>query len=256
MSRRVFAALLLLASIILALVWTGVHMSFAYVRSQTVAAGEVRRDPISLPRGQATRLAVQIGMTGGSLNLAGGAAHLLDGYVESNSAWLHPVITYTESGRLGILTLAHRDLAELGRIANTAAHTATWDVQLSSSLPIANLEVSVGADRSTVDLRDLQIQTARVDMVGGDLVVNLAQTWDHNVDVRLTGISGELTVHLPAKMGVIVYTEQVFGQVATEGLRPLPGATGRFANAAYRQTPTTLTISADMALGSIRLVVD
>lgn len=256
MSRRVVAALLLLASIILALVWTGVHMSFAYVRSQTVAAGEVRRDPISLPRGQATRLAVQIEMTGGSLNLAGGAAHLLDGYVESNSEWLHPAITYAESGRLGILALEHRDPAELGRLPNTAGHTATWDIQLSSSLPIANLEVSVGAERSTVDLRDLQIQAARIDMVGGDLVVNLAQTWDHNVDVRLTGISGKLTVYLPAEMGVIVYTDQAFGQVETQGLRPLPGTTGRFVNAVYRQTPTTLTISADMALGSVRLIVD
>lgn len=253
---RVLAALLLLASIVLALVWTGVHMSFAYVRGQTVAAGDVREEPIALPLGKAERLAVQISMSGDSLLLSGGAAHLLDGSIETNSDWLRPIVHYSESGHLGILTLEHRDLAELGRIVDTAAHTATWDIQLNSSLPIANLDVNVGADRAALDLRDLQVQTARVDMLGGDLSVNLAQTWKHNVDVRLTGISGKMTVHLPAEMGVIVYAEQSFGQVAAEGLAPLPGEVGRFANAAYRKTPTTLTISADMALGSIRLIVD
>jgi hypothetical protein len=253
---RVLAALLLLASIVLALVWTGVHMTFAYVRGQIVTAHDVREEPIALPLGAAERLAVEIGMSGDELRLSGRAAHLLDGAIVTNSDWLRPIIDYTESGRLGILTLEHRDLAELGRIADTSAHTATWDIQLNSSLPISNLEVKVGAARSVLDLRDLQVHTARIDMVGGDLTVNLAQTWDHNVDVRLTSISGELTVHLPAEMGVIVYAEQAFGEVAAQGLHPLAGESGRFVNAAYRQTPATLSISANMALGRIRLIVD
>ncbi|HXF63870.1 MAG TPA: toast rack family protein [Caldilineaceae bacterium] len=256
MSRRVLIALLLLASIVLALVWAGVHMSYAYVRQETVATGAVRQEAIAVPRGGAERLAVAIAMSGDALHISGGAAHLLDGYIATNSDWLFPIIHYTESGRLGILTLAHRDLAELGRLADTAAHTATWDIQLNSSLPIANLDVAVGAEQATLDLRDMELQAARVDMIGGDLVVNLAQSWDHNVDVRLTGISGALTVYLPAEMGVMVYAEQAFGQVATTGLRPLSGEAGRYANAAYRQTPATLTISADMALGNIRLAVE
>ncbi len=256
MNRRIGFAFLLLAFTVLALVWTGVHMSFAYVRGQTVAAGEIRRDPISVPRGQADRLTVQIDMLGGSLNLAGRAAHLLDGYVESNSDWLHPLVDYTETGGLGILTVQHRDLAELGTFVNAENHTATWDIQLNSSLPIASLDVAVGADESVIDLRDLQIRTARVDMMGGDLTVNLAQTWPDNVDVRLTGISGELTVHLPADMGVIVYADQAFGEVTATGLRPLPGEGERYVNAAYGATDATLSLSADMALGRIRLIVE
>lgn len=256
MNRRVGVAFLLLAATVLALVWTGVHISFAYVRGQTVAAGEIRRDPISVPRGQANRLTVQIDMLGGSLNLAGRAAHLLDGYVESNSEWLHPLVDYTETGGLGILTVKHRDLAELGTFVNAENHTATWDIQLNSSLPIASLDVAVGADQSVIDLRDLQIHRARVDMMGGDLTVNLAQTWPDHVDVRLTGISGELTVHLPADMGVIVYADQAFGEVSTTGLHPISGEVGRFANAAYGTTDATLSLSADMALGRIRLIVD
>lgn len=253
--NRVLAALLLLALIVLVMVWAGVHTTFAYVRGQTVAAGEVRKQSIAIPLGEAERLAVQIGMSGDALQLSGGAAHLLDGYIETNSEWLWPIVDYSQMGRLGILSLKHRDLDELGRIAETRTHTATWDIQLNSSLPLSNLDVDVGAARSTLDLRDLQIQTARVDMVGGDLTVNLAQTWDHNVDVRLTGISGQLTVYLPADIGVIVYADQAFGQVETSGLRSLPGETDRYANEAYRQTPTTLSVSADMALGSIRLIV-
>ena len=256
MSWRVLVALLLLASIVLALVWTGVHMSYAYVRQETVVAGAIRQEPIAISQGEAERLAVEIAMSGDRLQLSGGAAHLLDGYIETNSDWLFPIIHYTESGRLGILTLKHRDLAELGRLADTAGHKANWDIQLNSSLPIANLDVAVGADQAILDLRDLELQTARIDMVGGDLTVNLVQSWDHNVDVRLTGISGAMTVYLPAEMGVVVYAEQSFGEVAATGLRPLAGEAGRYANAAYRQTPATLTISADMALGNILLAVE
>lgn len=256
MSRRVRIALLLLAAIVLALVWTGVHMSFAYVRQTMLSAGDLRRESISIPRGDATRVAVQVGMTGGALNLSGGAAHLLDGYVESNSEWLYPIMQYEESGQLGLLKLAHRDLSATGRVVDAAAHTATWDLQLNSLLPISTLDVNVGADVSTIDLRDLQVRAARIDMMGGELTVNLAQAWPDDVNVQVTGITGDLTIRLPKNTGVIVFLEPGLGQVDTQGLVAPAGEADRLVNAVYGKTPTTLTLTVNMALGSVDLVVE
>lgn len=256
MSRRVSIALLLLAAIVLTLVWTGVHMSFAYVRQTTLATGELRRESISISRGDATRVAVQIGMTGGALNLSGGAAHLLDGYVESNSEWLYPIIQYEENNQLGLLKLAHRDLSATGRVMDASAHTAAWDLQLNSSLPISTLDVNVGADVSTIDLRDLRVRAARIDMIGGELTVDLAQAWSEDVNVQVTGITGDLTIRLPKSTGVNVFLEPGLGQVDMQGLVAPAGEADRLVSAAYGKTPTTLTLTVNMALGSVDLIVE
>jgi hypothetical protein len=92
----------------------------------------------------------------------------------------------------------------------------------------------------------LDIQTG-----AGVTNVNLDGSWTHDLAVSITGGVGELTVNLPADMGVRVDMETALVSVSANGL--IKEENG-YINKAFGTAPYTLTLTLQAGVGSIVLV--
>jgi hypothetical protein len=98
-------------------------------------------------------------------------------------------------GRLAVSTPAKVDLRPLRDMHYV------WDVALSSGLPL-DLSVQMGAGRADIDLRGTDLRRFQMDLGAGDATVDLSGDWIHDAQVWITTGAGELTVRVPADVGV------------------------------------------------------
>jgi hypothetical protein len=105
-----------------------------------------------------------------------------------------------------------------------------------------NAELNLGA----LDLASLNIQTG-----AGVTKVNLDGKWQHDLDVSIEGGVGELTVNLPAEMGVRINMETALVSVTANGL--IKEKDG-YVNKAFGTAPYTLTLKLQAGVGSVVLV--
>jgi len=195
----------------------------------------------------ATSARVQIEFQAGDLKIENGANSLMDASFRYNMDNLQPQVKYSENGEQGELVISQQALERIplgGQLINE------WSIQLANDVPI-DLSIQTGAGNADLGLEDLDLTNLNIQTGAGVTNVNLDGSWTHDLAVSIMGGVGELTVTLPAEMGVRVDMETALVSVSANGL--IKEENG-YINKAFGTAPYTLTLTLQAGVGSVNLV--
>jgi hypothetical protein len=210
------------------------------------SVNSIREDSQSVKLGTATSANVRIDFPAGELKVQSGTKDLMDASFRYNFDDWQPEVSYSENGTQGELlvsTQANNRVPVGGQLINE------WLIQLSDQVPV-DLQIRTGAGDSQLDLGGLDMTSLSVETGAGVTTISLNGTWAHDLDVSIQGGVGQLTVNLPAEMGVRVDMDTALVSVTTNGLtRDEHG----YVNQAYGTAPHTLTLDLQAGVGSVVL---
>jgi len=257
---RIVSLPILIAVLLLATACAGgVRVGELQTRSQTVELGD------------ADSVNVEVQMGAGVLDMSGGASELLEASFTYNVKELNPQATYAD-GRLAVkdsdVKEGIRSLFDLNEYRNE------WDLKLNEDVPM-EMKIDLGAGRSNLALGALALTSLNItggagevnldlsssrslsrldfDMGAGGVHIDLTGDWQKDLDARLRGGLGEITLRLPSTVGVRVDVETGIGGVDTSGLTK-DGNT--YTNDAYGVSDVTLLIDVEGGVGQIHLDVE
>jgi hypothetical protein len=162
------------------------------------------------------------------------------------SDW-QPQVKYTENGAQGELLVSQQGDDQLpvgGGLVNE------WTIQLANDVPV-DLTILTGAGNAELNLGALDLASLNIQTGAGVTKVNLDGKWQHDLDVSIEGGVGELTVNLPAEMGVRVNMETALVSVSANGLTEDGNG---YVNKNFGNAPYTLTLHLQAGVGSVVLV--
>lgn len=234
-----------------------------------IRVGDLQTKEESVSRQDASQVEVDVRMGAGELSIGGGGEQLLDGTFTYNvDAW-EPEVTYDVSGGTGRLAITQPEVEEIGIPDNSLRYS--WDLRFNEEVPL-EMEVDLGAGESNLDLAGLDLSSLRVGTGAGQVDVNLggslenlrmetgvgeinlnlANRWEQDLEARISGGLGSLTLLLPSDVGARVTVRQGLGSVDASGLTQ-NGDT--FTNDAYGDSQVTLDITIEGGVGDVNLRV-
>lgn len=151
----------------------------------------------------ADQLVVDLEMGAGTLELDGsaGADQAFEAdYRYTDGQWA-PVVNYAVADGEGRLEVSQREI-RAPRLVGTMLNE--WDIALPADVPMG-LRVGMGAGESRLDLRGTQVRSLTLALGAGESSVDLSGEWDHDVEADITAGVGELTMRVPADVGVRIW---------------------------------------------------
>jgi hypothetical protein len=259
--RVVIAAVLVLVAVAFASTACreGVRVGDLQTKSQTVELGD------------ADSVNVDIQMGAGELDVSGGASELLEATFTYNVAELNPQATYTGA----TLEVKDSDVQEgIGSLFDLDEYRNEWDLKLNEDVPMG-MTIDLGAGRSNLTLGSLALTSLKIDggagnvdlnlngsrslsqlefdMGAGDVTIDLTGEWQDDLDARLSGGVGQISLRLPSDVGVSIAVDTGIGGVDASGLTR-DGDT--YTNDAYGESDVALRIDIDGGVGKINLDVE
>jgi hypothetical protein len=230
--------------------------------------GKLQTESETIELSDAASVRVKIDMGAGELDVAGGAAELLEANFTYNVAELKPEIDY--SG--GTLTVRTPDVdTGIGSLLDITDYRYEWDLRLNDDMPM-ELHVNVGAGRMDLRLGSLSLTSldvaggageilvdlsgsdslTRLDIGGGAgaLTVDLTGAWQNDLEASIAGGVGERILILPRDTGVRVKVEVGVGTVDATGLTK---EGEYYTNDAYGQSEVTLYLEVTGGVGGTEL---
>jgi hypothetical protein len=206
-------------------------------------AGPERTETRSIELDQSEEVRVDLKMGAGELRVEGGADKLMEGRFTYNRLRLRPEISYNAGSR------GHLVVEEPSHMG-TATHRYAWDLRFNNQKPL-DLDVHCGAGETRLNLGDLTLRRANVEMGVGELKMDLrgAPKGDYEVNVR--GGVGEATIYLPENVGIDAHVEGGIGDIRAPGLSKRDG---RYVNDSYGRAKTTVRLDIRGGIGSINLI--
>lgn len=192
---------------------------------------------------------VEVRMGAGELTLKGATqAPLVEAAFRFNRERLRPEVDYRVAGSRGILRIGQRRHTGInfGRIHNE------WDLRLSDALPV-DLNIRLGAGKSKLDLRGLDINGLDVDMGVGEMTLDLQGPHRKSFKVKIDGGVGSGRLYLPDNVGVRVRVDGGIGSVNARGMAKDHHV---YTNEAYGKSDITIDVEIDAGIGSIDLRVE
>jgi len=237
-------------SISLRLMYAGLALWCATIACSllnTTRMNELKSETQSIELESASTARVEIEFPAGELKVEGGASSLMDASFRYNVSDWQPEVKYSENGAQGELLVSQQGNDQLpvgGKLVNE------WIIQLANSVPM-DLTILTGAGNAELDLGALDMTNLSIQTGAGVTNVNLDGIWQHDLDVSIEGGVGELTVNLPAAMGVRIDKETALVSVSANGL--IVDGNG-YINKAFGTAPYTLTLKLQAGVGSVLLV--
>jgi hypothetical protein len=216
--------------------------------SSAARVGALQTESQSVELGDAGPVRVEIDLGAGELNLAGGAADLLEADFTYNVARLKPEVAYTD----GTLVVRQPDTRGLPALQDISDFRNEWALRLSDGVPM-DLSVNMGAGTSELQLAGLSLTRLDVSLGAGESLIDLSGDWAQDLDVTIQGGAGDLRVRLPGEVGARVQVETGVGAVEAPGLSQ---AGDVYTNAAYGVSAVTLHVNIEAGIGRINLEVD
>ncbi len=208
---------------------------------------------------------VELNQSAGTMQISGGSTKLMEGqFAFTNDEW-KPTIAYTKEK--GALTI--KQPGDNQNMNMEDEDKNEWQIKLNKNIP-TDLELTVGAGQSTLDLQGMQLTNLLLKAGAGDFTVNLANTslpklkvnagvgamkldltgkWSTNLTADINGGIGEMTLKLPAATGVRIRISGL-GSIEAPGFKKQDGY---YVNSAYNKTDHLLTIDISGGLGSVNL---
>ncbi|MGH8932684.1 MAG: toast rack family protein [Egibacteraceae bacterium] len=217
------------------------------------AAAGVQTEQRVVERMGASSAVVAVAMGAGELEVSGGASgdQLLDAtFVFSEPEW-RPEVDYQVDGTEGRLEIRQGDTdrIETDRIRSLVNARNEWTLRLRPELGL-RLRVDMGAGRSQLDLRGLDLTTLEVSKGAGQTEIDLSGDWRRDVAVTIEGGAGQLSLTLPQSIGVRVEVDTGMGVVNARGFQRDGGA---YVNEAFGESPVTMTVTAELGAGVLDL---
>jgi predicted membrane protein len=115
-----------------------------------------------------------------------------------------------------------------------------------------DLQITLGAGKSTVDVSALALTDFDLEMGVGDAEVDLSGSYGRDLDVTIRGGVGAATVLLPANVGVRAEVSGGLGSIEASGMTRQDGA---YVNDAWGTSDTTIVLDIEGGVGEIELRV-
>ena len=211
-------------------------------------AGPTQHDFRSIELDKSEMVRVNLKMGAGHLRVGSGTQKLMRADFSYNILSWKPYVRYNSTAGHGDLTIEQPGTSHT-HLGNTHYE---WDVRLSREVPV-DLRVNFGAGDAEMDVGSLALQNIDVDMGVGKLQLDLRGNPKRNYEVRIRGGVGEVTVRLPADVGVYAEAEGGIGEIKTTGLRR---EGRRYTNEAYQHSKVTIRLDVRGGVGAIRLISD
>ncbi|HUL34671.1 MAG TPA: toast rack family protein [Candidatus Eisenbacteria bacterium] len=232
----VFAVLLLFA-----LMWHG-HAWVARHSAAEAAAMSHRMQTVETKGAKAVRMSVK--MPAGNLRIDGGAEQVLEADFSYGSGWLAPTVDYTVDNGSGDL--------DIGQGSNNQVMIQTdnsWDLRVNDAIPL-DLEVDLGAGRGEFRFAKVNLTHFQLNIGAGEAKVDLSGERAKDLQAEIHGDVGEATILLPRTVGVVATVHGGLGSIDTHGLKE---EDGQYVNDAYGKSPTTIHLTINGGIGSIKL---
>ena len=241
MNRRVYLLKLTLAMFVLLL-----HSACRLLNMTTI--GEMQTETQTVEVGDAEEVSVHIKMPAGALAVTGGAAMLAEATFRYNAVGWNPNVDYRLNGSQGLLSIDQTgdDFPVQGKLVNE------WQIALSNALPL-DLRVDTGAGEAQLDLRGMDLSALTVQLGAGRTVVDLSSSLNHDLRASIEGGMGELSVRLPAEMGVQVTPATGIGEITSSGLQR---DGDNYVNEAFGEAAYTLYLDIGAGIGAIELLAE
>lgn len=232
--------------------WLAVLAAFALLLAGCEAGppAELQEESRAVQLGKAEMANVRIEMKGGELDVSSGAPGLLKAFFRYRGEGWKPEVTYSEAGFRGNLVVRQ------SRVAYTIGHEPSfrneWQLRLNNDLPM-DLNVSLGAGKSVLDLGGLLLRSLDVHLGAGELDLDLTGKWRKSFDARIRGGIGKAVVHLPKGVGVEARARGGIGEIKAPGFKQMGHV---YTNDAFGETPVTLRLDIEGGIGEIKLELE
>ena len=203
--------------------------------------GPVVNEHHAVERGAATAANVVIDMSAGDLDVNAGTTKLFEGDFAFNVPALKPEIAYTVNGARGDLKVSQGSSS--GNVENR------WRLSLDQATPM-DLTISLGAGDATVVLGQLDLRSLAIRLGAGDLKVDLRGTPAKSYAVKVQAGAGDTTIQLPASAAISASTSGLIGDSHVDGLEKRDG---RWINPRAQESPVTVTLDVQHAIGDLRV---
>ncbi len=210
-------------------------------------AGEPRVDNVSIERGKAEMVRLEVKITAGELRISGGAEKLLEAEFRYNVPLMKPQVRYDSTGFRGHLLVeqaASREIHVGGDVENR------WNLRVNDDTPLDVL-MRMGAGEGRLNLGSLDLRRVEIHMGVGEVEVDLRGHPKRDYDVEIRGGVGEATVRLPSDVGVIAEAKGGIGEISVNNLRK---EGNRYVNDAYGKTKPTIRLDVRGGVGQINLI--
>ncbi|RPI78356.1 MAG: hypothetical protein EHM41_25225 [Chloroflexi bacterium] len=210
--------------------------------------GALQSESQSVELGAASSVRVEIELGAGDLEMTGEAEKLLEADFNYNVARLKPELEYTD----GTLVLRQPDVRGLPVLRDITDYRNEWDLRLNDDVPI-DLHVDMGAGNSDLQLAGLSLTRLEVSLGAGISTIDLSGDWVRDLDVTIDTGAADITVRLPADVGVRVEVEDGPHMIEAPDLKQNGDV---YTNAAYGVSEVTLHVDMESGIGRINLEVE
>jgi hypothetical protein len=207
--------------------------------------GNLRTESESIELGAAKSAQVEIKIGVGELRVNGGAKKLLEADFLYNIARWKPEVTYGISGDQGRLVV--KQPSNTGNPWGSVRNE--WNLRLSDDVPL-ELRVELGVGKSKLEIGSLSLTGLNIQTGVGEALVDLTGDWKKDLDARIDGGIGKLTLRLPDHVGVRVEAEKGIGSIRATGLKKEGNA---YINNAFGKSEVTLSLRIQAGIGEIHL---
>jgi hypothetical protein len=183
----------------------------------------------------------------GLLTVDGGSSRALEADFNFAESYGAPVVDYHVASGIGQINVTQdHDSPHFGVSHND------WNLRFNDAIPL-ELKVEMGAGEGRLHLRDVPITRLTLNMGAGRVLVDLTGDRKKDVDADIQGGVGEATVRLPRNVGVVAHASGGIGGIAAPGFKKQDD---EYTNDAYGKSPTTIRVSVQGGVGSIKLLMD
>jgi hypothetical protein len=198
-----------------------------------------------IERSNAEMVDVTVAMAAGEMVLSGGSAKLMEGkFTYTASGNMAPEVQYEDSSFRGRLSVRNKSKTTVGN-----NHVNRWEIKLADDVRM-DLNVSLGAGESKLNLGSLTLRSAKVQLGAGQVDLDLRGPKKSSCDVEIRGGVGEATVWVPNDVGVVAEAKGGIGEVSVRGLTR---DGDRWTNDAYGKSPVTLRLDVKGGIGQINI---
>lgn len=239
------------------------------INTESKNNGGIRQVSQTVEMDEAETVKTYISMKAGQLTVRGGAENLVDTDITFSHEDWQPEIEYTTTGNTGRLRIEQPDIRGINfNIGDDDANN--WVIQLNDEVP-QDLNLSIGAGETEIDLRALKLNSVNLDAGVGEHSLNLANTsvpdlqinagvgevsidlsgeWRNDLDAEINGGIGELNLLLPRDIGIRVEVSGALGSVNAPELNK----NGRvFTNDLYGESDYVLSLEVTAGIGSVNI---
>jgi hypothetical protein len=207
-------------------------------------AGPERTETRSIELDKSEEVRVDLKMGAGELRVEGGADKFMEGHFTYNRLRLRPEVSYSAGGFRGHLVV--EEPSHVGTSTNRYA----WNLRFNDQKPL-DLDVHCGAGETRLNLGDLTLRRANVEMGVGELKMDLRGAPKNDYAVNVRGGVGEATIYLPENVGIEAHVEGGIGDIHAPGLEKRDG---RYVNDSLGHAKTTVRLDIRGGIGSINLI--